>query len=393
VKLIEEEESVDSFLNVTLLILLIRVIQCTELHPRLALLTGTISKAMDDFWHSAILIILIMCSFAGIGTWRFGSEREEFGTFEKSMQTEFMMMLGEFLEEWTDDTDLQAFVVLYLMIMFLLVLNFLLAIIVEAYMGVRTINEENEVEMEFFTDMLSVFQSSYLGRRYQWPAPGLLGSFLEGMNSRFNISFMDLYNTGMFRDQKSVVQFVRYYSSFDFLEPVEIGTYGKMDENSQLVIDIEKRVAALLDKKPTKLKDLATQEGAKSKSHRMSLASGACSSSGALFGAQGDSNGQMGILRASEATESSRSFRLAGVRSDLGPYAPNDLVTEVDGLLSTMESSSPKGRQERLASMGSDSPETTAAAPVDFALPNQHMDHSEAPNADKSALAPAVLEN
>jgi hypothetical protein len=260
VKLIEEEESVDSFLNVTLLILLIRVIQCTELHPRLALLTGTISKAMDDFWHSAILIILIMCSFAGIGTWRFGSEREEFGTFEKSMQTEFMMMLGEFLEEWTDDTDLQAFVVLYLMIMFLLVLNFLLAIIVEAYMGVRTINEENEVEMEFFTDMLSVFQSSYLGRRYQWPAPELLGSILEGMNSRYNISFMDLYNTGMFRDQKSVVQFVRYYSLFDFLEPVEIGTYGKMDENLQLVIDIEKRVAALLDKKPTKLKDLATQE-------------------------------------------------------------------------------------------------------------------------------------
>jgi hypothetical protein len=243
--------------------LLIRVIQCTELHPRLALLTGTISKAMDDFWHSAILIILIMCSFAGIGTWRFGSEREEFGTFEKSMQTEFMMMLGEFLEEWTDDTDLQAFVVLYLMIMFLLVLNFLLAIIVEAYMGVRTINEENEVEMEFFTDMLSVFQSSYLGRRYQWPAPELLGSILEGMNSRYNISFMDLYNTGMFRDQKSVCQFFRYYSSFDFLEPITIGTFGKMDDeitNMQMVVEMERRVAALLDKKPTKLKDLATQE-------------------------------------------------------------------------------------------------------------------------------------
>jgi hypothetical protein len=137
-------------------------------------------------------------------------------------------------------------------------------------------------------------------------------------------------------------------------------------------------------------------QGEKSKiRRRMSLASGA------LFGAQGDSNenGQMEmlrameILRASGATESSRNFRSAGVRSDLGPNAPNDLVTEVDGLLSTMESSSPKGRQERLASMGPDSPETTAAAPVDFALPNQHMDHSEAPNADKSALAPAVLEN
>jgi hypothetical protein len=134
-------------------------------------------------------------------------------------------------------------------------------------------------------------------------------------------------------------------------------------------------------------------QGAKSKSHRMSLASAAYSSSGALFGVQGDSNGQMGILRANEATESSRSLRLAGVKSDLGPITPNDPVTEVDGLLSTIESSPPKGSQERLASMGSQSPETTAGAQVDFALPNQHMDHSEAPNADQSALAPAVLEN
>jgi hypothetical protein len=30
--------------------------------------------------------------------------------------------------------------------------------------------------------------------------------------------------------------------------------------NMQMVVELEKRVAALLDKKPTKLKDLATQE-------------------------------------------------------------------------------------------------------------------------------------
>lgn len=46
------------------------------------------------------------------------------------MQTEFMLMLGDFasIDDWYQNTDLQAFVVLYLMVMFLLVLNFLLAI-------------------------------------------------------------------------------------------------------------------------------------------------------------------------------------------------------------------------------------------------------------------------
>jgi hypothetical protein len=48
--------------------------QCTALHPRLALLTGTIAKALDDLFHASILILLLMCTFAAIATWRFGTE-------------------------------------------------------------------------------------------------------------------------------------------------------------------------------------------------------------------------------------------------------------------------------------------------------------------------------
>lgn len=40
------------------------------------------------------------------------------------------------------------------MIVFLLVQNFLLAVIVEAYMGVRKDNEEMETEQEFLTDIM-----------------------------------------------------------------------------------------------------------------------------------------------------------------------------------------------------------------------------------------------
>uniref|UniRef100_A0A7S1DHJ7 Polycystin cation channel PKD1/PKD2 domain-containing protein n=2 Tax=Hemiselmis andersenii TaxID=464988 RepID=A0A7S1DHJ7_HEMAN len=266
--LIGTEESVDAFLNVVLIVLLIRVIQCTSLHPRLALLTGTISKAMDDFWHSALLIILIMGSFAGIGTWRFGSEREEFGTFEKTMQTEFLMFLGEFLEDWATDTDLQAFIVLYLMIMFLLVLNFLLAIIVEAYMGVREVNEENEIEQEFLTDMASIFQANLMSYRHKWPHGQVLGRMLASQRAKFSVGFMDLSGSMLFKDQKSVGAFLRYYQGFEFCEPPEIGSYGKADDGMKQVLEIERRVAQLLGTRPPKLKDMAHQEGAKSKAKR-----------------------------------------------------------------------------------------------------------------------------
>jgi len=53
--------------------------QCTSVHPRLALLTGTLANAADDLWHTAILTCILMLCFAGIGTWRFGNTRDDFG--------------------------------------------------------------------------------------------------------------------------------------------------------------------------------------------------------------------------------------------------------------------------------------------------------------------------
>ena len=31
--------------------------QCTSLHPRLALLTGTVEQALDDLWHTGLLTV------------------------------------------------------------------------------------------------------------------------------------------------------------------------------------------------------------------------------------------------------------------------------------------------------------------------------------------------
>jgi len=156
-KLIKEEAFNNVLCNIILLVNLLRVIQCTSLHPRLALLTGTVANAADDLWHTALLTCLLMLCFAGIGTWRFGNTLEEFGTFERTLQTEFEMLFGGFSPNWASDPqlprELQAFVVLYLMILFLLVLNFLLAIIVEAYMKVREGVASMNCEGEFCNDV------------------------------------------------------------------------------------------------------------------------------------------------------------------------------------------------------------------------------------------------
>lgn len=269
---IKEQGDLDSFLNVILIISLLRVIQCTSLHPRLALLTGTVAKAMDDFWHSALLIVLMMSSFALIGTWRFGDELEEFGDFERSMQTEVELMFGEFIDTWRENRELQAFVMLYYMVMFMLVLNFLLAIIVEAYMGVRKEVEICEVEEEFLTDLFNTFYGILMARWYGWPSTSDLGKLLSRMDAKYSIGFMDLYHLDMFDSQHKIGRFLQFYSRYDFLEPPHITAQGRVvrhDDSESLEDRIVKRVCEVLEIKPRRLKDMAVshQLVAQARSH------------------------------------------------------------------------------------------------------------------------------
>ena len=82
-----------------------------------------------------LVLILLVC-FAQLGTWVFGGYRPEFQDFGTSVQTLFEMMFGGFVDNWTQNMLLEVYSVSFLVVLFLLVLNFLLAIIVEAYMKV-----------------------------------------------------------------------------------------------------------------------------------------------------------------------------------------------------------------------------------------------------------------
>jgi hypothetical protein len=59
-QLIKTDSYLDSFCSVILFASLVRVIQCTALHPRLALLTGTLGHALDDLWW--VVYCVLLCS-------------------------------------------------------------------------------------------------------------------------------------------------------------------------------------------------------------------------------------------------------------------------------------------------------------------------------------------
>ncbi|KAK3268096.1 hypothetical protein CYMTET_23385 [Cymbomonas tetramitiformis] len=132
----EAEDNEEHLLNQLLGLLIIRLIIATGFHPRLALLTGTIKHSLDDLFHATILVMLILNGFASVGWWRFGDERDEFASLEVSICTLTEIAAGNFLEDWSETSELALFTSFYSITMFVVVLNFLLAIIVEAYMQV-----------------------------------------------------------------------------------------------------------------------------------------------------------------------------------------------------------------------------------------------------------------
>jgi len=132
----------DTLCLTALLALLLRTIIATNCHPRLAILTGTVYYSGDDMWHTTILVALLMACFGGIANWKFGAMRSEYVSFTQTIQTFVEMWFGgNFNDGWTDDSALAVLNILFLVVLFLLVLNFLLAIIVDAYtkVGMRFI--------------------------------------------------------------------------------------------------------------------------------------------------------------------------------------------------------------------------------------------------------------
>jgi len=179
--------------NLLLCLLLVRICVATSTHPRLALLTETIRYSLDDLWHASLLIVMLMASFAAIGSWRFGADNEQFSTFEKAIQTQLMMMLGQYFpEEWNSKLDMAAYTIAYFLVIFFLIVNFVLAIIVDAYTMVRKQNENLKTEQEVFMDAYSCMRTRFYVWFYKWPALWEVAGILSLQRAKISIGYSEL---------------------------------------------------------------------------------------------------------------------------------------------------------------------------------------------------------
>ena len=125
-----------AFMFACFLAMSLRLIQGMSAHPRTGMLTGTIVRGLDDLAHFGILFIVIFVFFSVMSTWVFGNTRQDFGSLESSMKSLFEQLLGVLPEDFQNDEFLICYVIVSNIVFYFLMLNFVLAIVVEAYMKV-----------------------------------------------------------------------------------------------------------------------------------------------------------------------------------------------------------------------------------------------------------------
>eukprot|EP00747_Dinoflagellata_sp_TGD_P030120 gnl/TRDRNA2_/TRDRNA2_134407_c0_seq1.p1 gnl/TRDRNA2_/TRDRNA2_134407_c0~~gnl/TRDRNA2_/TRDRNA2_134407_c0_seq1.p1 ORF type:complete len:878 (-),score=149.72 gnl/TRDRNA2_/TRDRNA2_134407_c0_seq1:76-2709(-) len=125
--------------------IMLKFFKAFQANPRLQVVTNTMIKASGDILHFGIVFVAIFVGFSASGHVFFGDDIIEFNSLGRSIDTSFRVLLGEFewYNEWArGDTHLGsgmpyallcAWFWLYMIFVLLILLNMLLAIIMEHY--------------------------------------------------------------------------------------------------------------------------------------------------------------------------------------------------------------------------------------------------------------------
>eukprot|EP00929_Paragymnodinium_shiwhaense_P041935 TRINITY_DN21781_c0_g1_i2.p1 TRINITY_DN21781_c0_g1~~TRINITY_DN21781_c0_g1_i2.p1 ORF type:complete len:1832 (-),score=331.79 TRINITY_DN21781_c0_g1_i2:226-5721(-) len=211
------------------MMLLMRMVLATSVHPRIALVTQTLKYALSEMFHFFLIFWLIFLDFGRIASWRYGTERDDLSTTWKAMLAQFDSILdppGSLMVSGGDSlpTDYVVFAILFHGICFFFLTNFILAIIVGAYTRVMEQVEICEVEQNIVSDLWSLITARFGMWRYTWPDRVNAIIHLQKMNNTF-VQATDMagcmLGEGHEDRKRQADAYYKFYEQYDFLTDCE----------------------------------------------------------------------------------------------------------------------------------------------------------------------------
>eukprot|EP00401_Gymnodinium_catenatum_P013702 CAMPEP_0117606730 /NCGR_PEP_ID=MMETSP0784-20121206/79859_1 /TAXON_ID=39447 /ORGANISM="" /LENGTH=499 /DNA_ID=CAMNT_0005409813 /DNA_START=135 /DNA_END=1634 /DNA_ORIENTATION=+ len=155
-------------------------------HDKMAVLTETVRKGLQDIFHFLAVFCILFFMLAFMAHWMLGEYIPDFGSFGDTISAQGRMIYGEFIYADGASELRGVMVVMYwlyaftfMIIVFFTLLNFFLAIIVDAFIEVKGDNQELATVHSFPTDLFFVLRTRFLGMYHGWPGPDEVLHFLD----------------------------------------------------------------------------------------------------------------------------------------------------------------------------------------------------------------------
>jgi len=162
------------------LVLFARLVTQLAIHPRLGLVVQVVALCLDELFHLLIQVALLFTVLAFLGHWSFGARDEQYASFWLSSYTLFRFFVGEF--QFPSDgvsSDYFVFVTIYIFVVFIMIVNFLLAIIVNAHTLVTSKIRKLKTEQDFCSDLWDFVINGAVLLHRRWPLPLEMIRYLE----------------------------------------------------------------------------------------------------------------------------------------------------------------------------------------------------------------------
>ncbi|POM64084.1 Hypothetical protein PHPALM_20439 [Phytophthora palmivora] len=133
------------FATAAVLVLGLRILNTFRDHVGLSILTRTMASAVRSFWTFSVIFAVVFVAFAAAGTVLFGDRVQDFSSFQSSMKSCVNMIYGDFDFDSIQDIDYSVvFYWSYMAMETFVLLNIVLAIVVDAYQEEKTKKDKSK---------------------------------------------------------------------------------------------------------------------------------------------------------------------------------------------------------------------------------------------------------
>jgi len=146
------------------ILIMFRFFQAFKAQPRLAVVTNTITRSLTDLAHFIVVLLVVLLAYAVAAMFLFGHRLLQFSEIGTSLNTCFLIMIGDFdFAELSAEHPLTAVLWFwsYMILVSLIMLNMLLAIIMDVYTEVKMDASEQD---PIWTQARKVFSDAWSHR-------------------------------------------------------------------------------------------------------------------------------------------------------------------------------------------------------------------------------------